>query len=274
MLSPGFAGSPGSSAISDRRPGRGNLADAGRPACWPAPPSARQTSEPAHSIILLWLPGGPSQLETFDPHPGTAIAAGTRAIATAVKGVQLAHGLPRTAEQMGSVALIRSMVSKEGDHERGTYTMKTGFRPDPTVVHPVHRRDSAATNCQPPASISRAMSASCPSQWPARGGFLGEQYDAFQTDDPASPVPDTVTNVPTDRDEQRQRHLEVVESAFARGRASASRRRMHRATMAAARQMMSSEQLKAFDVLEASRWLCARSMATRPSAAAAWRPGG
>ena len=37
---------------------------------------------------------------------------------------------------MGSIALVRSMVSKEGDHERGTYTMKTGYRPDPTVVHP------------------------------------------------------------------------------------------------------------------------------------------
>jgi hypothetical protein len=91
---------------------------------------------PARSIIVLWLQGGPSQLETFDPHPGTAIAAGTGAVATAVKGVQLASGLEGTAEQMGSIALVRSMVSKEGDHERGTYTMKTGFRPDPTVVHP------------------------------------------------------------------------------------------------------------------------------------------
>src|SRR5438046_1299712 len=62
----------------------------------------------AQSIIVLWMQGGPSQLETFDPHPNTRIAAGTGAINTAVKGVQLAPGLERVAEEMGSISLIRS----------------------------------------------------------------------------------------------------------------------------------------------------------------------
>jgi len=97
---------------------------------------AEKTREPAQSLILLWLSGGPSQLETFDPHPDKDIAGGTKAIGTALKGVQLAEGFEQLADQMGSVTLIRSMVSKEGDHERGTYFMKTGYRPDPTVVHP------------------------------------------------------------------------------------------------------------------------------------------
>ena len=66
-----------------------------------------QRQEPARSIILIWLAGGPSQLETFDPHPGTAIAGGTRAIATAVKGMQLAEGFGHLAESMGEVALVR-----------------------------------------------------------------------------------------------------------------------------------------------------------------------
>ena len=82
---------------------------------------AERTRQPAQSIILLWLDGGPSQLETFDPHPGTRIAAGTKAIATAVRGIQLAHGFEQLADQIGSISLIRSMVSKEGDHERGTH---------------------------------------------------------------------------------------------------------------------------------------------------------
>src|SRR5262245_49439572 len=92
--------------------------------------------QPARSLILLWLAGGPSQLETFDPKPGAAIAGGTRAISSSVPGIQLAEGLERTAEEMASLTLIRSMVGKEGDHERGSYLMKTGFRPDPTIVHP------------------------------------------------------------------------------------------------------------------------------------------
>src|SRR3954469_12764776 len=70
--------------------------------------------EPAQSIILLWLAGGASQLETFDPHPGADIAGDTRAIDTPIKGVQLAEGFGRLAEQLPSLALVRSLVSKEG----------------------------------------------------------------------------------------------------------------------------------------------------------------
>lgn len=202
---------------------------------------------PAQSIIMLWLQGGPSQLETFDPHPGTLSAGGTTAIATAVKGVLLATGLEHTAEEMASIALVRSMVSKEGDHERGTYTMKTGFRPDPTVVHPsigaicCHELPEAGTDIPRHVSI-------LPGQWPARGGFLGEVYDAFKTGDPAGEVPDTLSRLPRLRDEQRLKHLDVIENAFARGRGSRVEATRHRETVGQARKMMSSEQLKAFDV--------------------------
>jgi uncharacterized protein (DUF1501 family) len=209
--------------------------------------ASAERRRPAQSIIMLWLQGGPSQLETFDPHPGTTIAASTTAIRTAVKGVQLAAGLERTAEEMGSIALIRSMVSKEGDHERGTYTMKTGFRPDPTVVHP----SIGAICCHelPEAGVDIPRHVSIlPGQWPARGGFLGESYDAFKTGDPAGEVPDTVPRRSRQRDEQRLKHLDVVESAFARGRRGRVEATLHRKTIERARKMMSSEQLKAFDV--------------------------
>jgi hypothetical protein len=202
---------------------------------------------PAQSIIMLWMQGGPSQLETFDPHPGTNIAAGTTAIRTAVQDVQLATGLERTAEEMRSIALIRSMVSKEGDHERGTYTMKTGFRPDPTVIHP----SLGAVCCHelPGAGVDIPRHVSIlPGQWPSRGGFLGDSYDAFKTGDPAGEVPDTRSRTSQLRDEQRLNHLDVVESAFARGRKSRVEGTMHRETLQRARQMMGSEQLKAFDV--------------------------
>lgn len=202
---------------------------------------------PAQSIIFLWMQGGPSQLETFDPHPGTRIAAGTGAIDTALNGVQLAPGLERVAAELRDISLIRSMVSKEGDHERGTYTLKTGYRPDPTVVHPsigavlCHQLPAAGTDIPRHVSILA-------NPWSARGGFLGDKYDAFRTDDPSGPVPDTRSFLPTARDDSRRRHLDVVEQAFARGREVRAAATLHRTTMAAARTMMSSEQLAAFDV--------------------------
>ncbi len=139
------------------------------------------------------------------------------------------------------------MVSKEGDHERGTYTMKTGFRPDPTVIHP----SIGAVCCHelPVAGVDIPRHVSIlPNQWPARGGFLGDAFDAFKTGDPAGEVPDTVSHLPPPRDEQRLKHLDVVESAFARGRRRRVEATMHRDTLSRARKMMSSEQLGAFDV--------------------------
>jgi hypothetical protein len=212
---------------------------------------ARQEEEergkgPAHSVILLWLAGGPSQLETFDPHPGTASAGDTQAISTAVKGVQLAKGFEQLAEQMADVSLIRSMTSKEGDHERGTYTLKTGYRPDPTVVHPsigaVCCHELSADGVDIPRHISIL-----PGQWPARGGFLGDEFDAFKADDPAHPLPDVTAPVDRTRMEQRFRDLDVVERAFARGRRERVEATQHEGTVQRARTMMTSQQLKAFD---------------------------
>jgi uncharacterized protein (DUF1501 family) len=164
-----------------------------------------------------------------------------------VQGVALAEGFERLAAEMADVSLIRSLVSKEGDHERGTSLMKTGFRPEPTVEHPslgaicCHELPAGETTIPRHVSI-------LPGQWPARGGFLGGQFDAFQVADPAGPLPDVAPFVPTTRDAQRMRDLEVAEKAFARGRARRVEATLHRDSLRRARVMMSSEQLEAFDV--------------------------
>ncbi len=202
---------------------------------------------PAQSIILLWMQGGPSQLETFDPHPGTEIAGGTRATDTAARGVQLAAGFGNLAEEMGSVALVRSVMSKEGDHERGTYLMKTGYRPDPTVIHPsigaVCCHELPGEKTEIPRHISIL-----PSQWPGRGGFLGDEYDAFKTGDPIEKVPNVTARVPEGRDRQRLQDLDFLEGEFARGRRNLAEAAGNRTVVNSARKMMSSDQLKAFDV--------------------------
>ena len=203
----------------------------------------------ARSVIILWLQGGPSQLETFDPHPGSSISYGTRAIKTSLKEAQLAAGFERTAEILNQMSLVRSVVSKEGDHERATYNMKTGYRPNPTILHPsvgaIIAHEMPEQKIEIPTHISIL-----PGQWPARGGYFGAAYDAFKADDPAKPIADLTTNVDAKRQEQRMRGMAVVENAFLRGRQPDldTGKTLHQATIQKALNMMTSEQVKAFDV--------------------------
>lgn len=210
--------------------------------------------EPAQSLIFLWLAGGPSQLETFDPHPGSPIGGPTRTIQTAASGVELAEGFAQLAEQMADVALVRSLVSKEGDHERGTYMVKTGYRPDPTVVHPsigaicCHQLPVGGTEIPRHVSI-------LPDAWPGRGGLLGAQYDAFRCYDPQNKVPDILPRVAEERYAQRLADLDVLESAFAAGRRLRVRQTLHQELIRDARTMMTSDQLRAFEIDDEPREL-------------------
>src|SRR5205814_7731901 len=87
-----------------------------------------------------------------------------------------------------------------------------------------------------------------PGQWPGRGGFLGDSFDAFRTGDPLQRVPDVSSQVTPERDVQRHRDLAVVERAFEQRRRDRAGATLHPATTTRARAMMTSEQLQAFDV--------------------------
>ncbi len=88
------------------------------------------------ACILLWMGGGPSQLDTWDPKPENANGGTTKSIETAVNGIQIAEYWPQMAKVMREVALIRSMTNKEGNHQRATYQLHTGYSPSGTVKHP------------------------------------------------------------------------------------------------------------------------------------------
>jgi Protein of unknown function (DUF1501) len=217
--------------------------------------SAREASKKplkgkARSLIMLWLQGGPSQLDTFDPHAGTKIGGETKAISTSIKGIELAASLPRTAEQLQHTTLVRSIQSKEGDHERATYQMKTGWRPDPTLVHPsmgailCHQTNDAL-------EIPRHVSI-LGTQWPARGGYLGGALDAFKVGDPKNRVPNLRSNAGDDRAKKRAEVLtNVVEREFAKNRFRDldKFKTQHETATNRALSMMASDQVAAFDVM-------------------------
>ena len=92
-----------------------------------------------------------------------------------------------------------------------------------------------------------------PSQWPARGGYLGDQYDAFKINDPKDDIPDVSPQVPEKRFQQRIRDLNIPEAEFARGRLKRldADKTLHGIATRAALKMMASDQLKAFNVMDA-----------------------
>jgi hypothetical protein len=88
------------------------------------------------ACILLWMGGGPSQTDTIDPKPGHVNGGPFAAIATTVPGVRLGEHLPRVAAHMRDLVLVRSMQTREGDHGRATYHLRTGYRPMPPIEFP------------------------------------------------------------------------------------------------------------------------------------------
>src|SRR3954453_17066331 len=84
-------------------------------------------SKRRRSCILLWMNGGPSQMDTFDLKPGHANGGPFREIATAVPGIKISEHLPRLARYVDRLALVRSMSSKEGDHDLANYYVHAGY---------------------------------------------------------------------------------------------------------------------------------------------------
>ena len=214
---------------------------------------AEEQRKPTKSLILLWLDGGNSQLETFDPHPHTEIAAGTLAIDTRAKGIQLAAGMEQVAECMDVLSIVRNVVTKEGDHERANYNVKTGFRPVPALLHPsigavlAHQLPIGVTEIPRHISIM-------PGAWPGRGGYLGQQFDAFQAGDPGGPIQDVRRTVSESRFSSRLESVQLLDQEFSRGRrVDLESRTQHQATIQQAVTMMSSEQLDAFDISHATQ---------------------
>ena len=141
--------------------GRAELADAGRPPAGrrrPSGPGGRRSRSSCSGCD-----GGPSQLETFDPHPGTQIAGGTGAIATAVKGVQLAEGFEHLAEADG-LGRPGPFDGQQGGRPRARHVHdedRLPARPDGRCIPRSGR--SAATSCRWAAPTSPGTSPSCPS---------------------------------------------------------------------------------------------------------------
>jgi uncharacterized protein (DUF1501 family) len=100
------------------------------------PAAARELHDIQKRVLVIWLSGGVSQLETWDPKPGTDTGGPFRSIPTTVPGIYISELLPQTALQMHRMAIIRGVNTAEDDHGKGYYIMHTGRRQEPSTDYP------------------------------------------------------------------------------------------------------------------------------------------
>ena len=107
------------------------------PAFSPILSAAPAPSAKAKHVIYLFMAGGMSHVDTFDPKPKKKSVMGkTEAIATSADGIQIGHYLPKTATVMDKVCVINSMNSTQGAHAQGAYTLHTSYEMRGTIQHP------------------------------------------------------------------------------------------------------------------------------------------
>jgi hypothetical protein len=89
----------------------------------------------AKNVIYLYMDGGMSHVDTWDPKSGEVMGP-TKAIKTSADGVLLGEYLPRTAKQLHHGTIVRSLTSTQGAHEQGNYFMHTSYQLRGTINHP------------------------------------------------------------------------------------------------------------------------------------------
>jgi len=88
------------------------------------------------SLIVMWMNGGASHMDLWDLKPGSDNGGEFKPIKTKASGVEISEVLPTLAGQFNHLSIVRSLVTNEGSHERGTELMNTGRAPSPVVQFP------------------------------------------------------------------------------------------------------------------------------------------
>jgi hypothetical protein len=204
---------------------------------------ADEVRQARKACILLWMAGGPSQFETFDPKPGAETQGPTRAITTAVPGIAIAEHWTRLAGVAKELTIIRSMTSKEGNHGRATYLLHTGYSPSGGIVHPGIGSVVASELGPEQFDLPHFVSIQGPSIGPS---FLGVQYAPFVVTDTNRPPDNLATPVSGDRLQRRLGLLKELEAPFAR--AAAEQVKEHQTLYGQTAHMVLSPRVKAFDL--------------------------
>lgn len=171
-----------------------------------APKKQDPKSKKCNTVIRIWLPGAPSQVETFDPKPGRPTGGKAKAIDTAVKGIQISEYMPQTAKAMKHIALLRSMSFMELAHERAASLAQIGMAQIPFAgvadIGTIVAYERGPKDLQLPYSISMGATLS-----PGQSLPFGGEYAPYRVIDSNNPVPDSRSPVGEARDAERTKLL-------------------------------------------------------------------
>ena len=175
----------------------------------------------AKQVLFIWLDGGISQLESWDPKPNTEFGGPFRAIPTSVPGIHVSELLPQTAQQMQHLAIVRSLCTEDNAHSSGVDRIQRGDPKNRGVVYPYF--GSAVTKLLGPNDSGLP-----PYVWikPLSGGFmhkdagfLGPQYGSLAFGD--GKPPQNLLQHADVTDQQQQERMQIrtfADRRYARGR--------------------------------------------------------
>ena len=196
------------------------------------------------SAIMLWMGGGPSTMDIWDLKPGESTGGPFKQISTS-GDVQICEHMPMMAKQMHNMAVIRSMSTREADHNRGRYYMHTGYAPNPNVEHPSygsvisHELIDQRKELDIPPFVAVGGGSVGP-------GFLGMSWAPFSVSSNGR-IRNLEMGLEDQRLMQRMTTLDLIEKGFIsqrRGSAASDHQKILRKTL----NLMTSEQMEAFKV--------------------------
>jgi hypothetical protein len=184
-----------------------------------AAPGTPLSKAKAQACILLWLEGGPSQMDTWDPKPSSPF----RPISTNVAGIQISELLPRVAQKMDKLAIIRTMYTEENNHPQASYYALTGHRPNPAMEFPsfgsIITKEMGPRNAVPPHVLTPQWDSDRQYEEYFKAAFLGAEYDPLVVPDPSGrdfKLPDLSLPKPItlERLEDRRSFLKIVDRCY------------------------------------------------------------
>jgi hypothetical protein len=202
----------------------------------------------AKQIIYLSMNGAMSQLDTFDPKPGSAVQGETKVIQTSIPGVQFSEYLPGLAQRADRLAVVRSLISSSADHTQARYLMSTGYKQIASTRHPslgawVHLQMG---RLHPTLPVAVQVGGGIGS------GYLGSQYAPVPVGDPALGLQDTKSPAYLTNDAFDKRMLlsQAFDSNFRRLAAKNRKVNGYDDLYKDAISLLRSPDLKAFDIAQ------------------------